>query len=47
MTEEGAVDHINELTERYMDREEYPNLGNEGGPRVVVRIRPDRVVTGG
>ena len=47
VTEEGAVDHINELTERYMDREEYPNLGEEGGPRVVVRIRPDRVVTGG
>lgn len=47
VTEEGAVDHINELTERYMDREEYPNLGDEGGPRVVVRIRPDRVVTGG
>ncbi|MFH5797850.1 PPOX class F420-dependent oxidoreductase [Haladaptatus sp. CMAA 1911] len=47
VTEEGAVDHINELTERYMDREKYPNLGEEGGPRVVVRIRPDRVVTGG
>jgi PPOX class probable F420-dependent enzyme len=47
VTEEGAVDHINELTKRYMDREEYPNLGEEGGPRVVVRIRPDRVVTGG
>ncbi|WP_423745557.1 PPOX class F420-dependent oxidoreductase (plasmid) [Haladaptatus sp. SPP-AMP-3] len=47
VTEDGAVDHINELTRRYMDREEYPNLGEEGGPRVIIRIRPDRVVTGG
>jgi PPOX class probable F420-dependent enzyme len=47
VTEDGAVDHINELTKRYMDRDEYPNLGEEGGPRVIVRIRPDRVVSGG
>lgn len=47
VTEDGAVDHINELTRRYMDRDEYPNLGEEGGPRVIIRIRPDRVVTGG
>ncbi|EFW90777.1 pyridoxamine 5'-phosphate oxidase-related FMN-binding protein [Haladaptatus paucihalophilus DX253] len=47
VTEDGAVDHINELTRRYMDRDEYPNLGEEDGPRVIIRIRPDRVVTGG
>lgn len=47
MTEEGAVDHINEPTERYVDREEFPNIGEEDGARVIVRIRPDRVVTGG
>lgn len=47
VTEDGAIEHINELTERYMGRDEYPNLGEEDGPRVVIRIRPDRVVTGG
>lgn len=46
VTEDGAIEHINELTERYMGRDEYPNLGEEDGPRVVIRIRPDRVVTG-
>ncbi|WP_266075946.1 PPOX class F420-dependent oxidoreductase [Haladaptatus caseinilyticus] len=47
VTEDGAVEHINELTKRYMERDEYPNLGTEQGPRVIVRIRPDRVVTSG
>lgn len=45
-TEEGAVAHINELARRYMDVEEYPNLGDESGPRVILRIRPDHVTTG-
>ncbi|MFC4449410.1 PPOX class F420-dependent oxidoreductase [Halorussus aquaticus] len=47
VTEDGAVEHIDELARRYMDVEEYPNHGEESGPRVVVRIRPDRVVTNG
>jgi PPOX class probable F420-dependent enzyme len=47
VTEDGAVDHIDELARRYMDVEEYPNHGEESGPRVIVRIRPDRVVTSG
>ncbi|WP_435152735.1 PPOX class F420-dependent oxidoreductase [Haladaptatus sp. DFWS20] len=47
VTEEGAVEHINELTKRYMGRDEYPNLGEEQGPRVIIRIRPNRVVTNG
>ncbi len=47
VTEDGAVEHINELTKRYMDQDEYPNLGQEEGARVIIRIRPDRVVTGG
>jgi PPOX class probable F420-dependent enzyme len=46
VTQDGAVDHINELAYRYMGQE-YPNLEDESGPRVVVRIRPDRVVTSG
>lgn len=47
VTEEGAVEHINELAKRYMGVEEYPNLGEEQGERVKIEIRPDRVITGG
>ena len=47
ITEEGAVEHIDELARRYMDVEEYPNKGAEEGARVIVRIEPDEVVTGG
>ncbi|UPV99181.1 PPOX class F420-dependent oxidoreductase [Halorussus gelatinilyticus] len=47
VTEDGAVEHIDELARRYMDVEEYPNHGEESGSRVVIRIRPDRVVTSG
>jgi PPOX class probable F420-dependent enzyme len=46
VTEEGAVEHIDELARRYMDVDEYPNHGDEQGPRVIVEIRPDHVVTG-
>ena len=45
LTEDGAVDHINDLAQRYMDVEEYPNLGDEDGARVIVRIEPETVVT--
>lgn len=47
VTEDGAVEHINELARKYMDVAEYPNLGEESGARVIVKIRPDRVVTSG
>lgn len=47
LTEEGAVDHINTLAQRYMGVDEYPNLGQESGPRVIVRISTDHVVTNG
>lgn len=47
LTEEGAVDHINELTKRYMGKDEYPHLGDESGPRVIVRISTDHVATSG
>ncbi|KZN24284.1 PPOX class F420-dependent enzyme [Haladaptatus sp. R4] len=47
VTEDGAVEHANELTKRYMGQDEYPNLDQEEGARVIIRIRPDRVVTGG
>ncbi|PSQ19268.1 PPOX class F420-dependent oxidoreductase [Halobacteriales archaeon QS_8_69_26] len=47
VTEDGAVEHIDRLARRYMDVEEYPHHGEESGPRVVIRIRPDRVTTSG
>lgn len=47
VTEEGADEHINDLAGRYMGVDEYPNLGQERGPRVILEIRPDHVMTGG
>ncbi|SFL01936.1 PPOX class probable F420-dependent enzyme [Halogranum rubrum] len=47
LSEDGAVEHINELTQKYMGQPEYPNLGQESGPRVIVRISTDNVVTSG
>ena len=44
LTEDGAVEHIDELAGRYMGLEEYPNHGEESGPRVMLEIRPDNVV---
>lgn len=43
LTEEDAVEHINELARRYMDVEEYPGLDEEEGARVQIRIRPENV----
>lgn len=45
MTEDGAVEHIDSLAQRYMDVEEYPYYEQDSGDRVMVKIRPDRVVT--
>ena len=47
LTEDGAVEHINQLARRYMDVEEYPGLEDEEGARVQIRIRPDDVAAGG
>ncbi|EMA45530.1 pyridoxamine 5'-phosphate oxidase family protein [Halobiforma nitratireducens] len=45
LTTDGARDHIDELTRRYMDREEYPNeIETE---RVIVSIEPENVSTFG
>ncbi|MFD1644749.1 PPOX class F420-dependent oxidoreductase [Haloarchaeobius litoreus] len=41
---EGANEHADELAGRYMDLDEYPNHGEEQGERVVIRIRPERVI---
>ncbi|WP_255170175.1 PPOX class F420-dependent oxidoreductase [Natrononativus amylolyticus] len=45
ITTEGAVEQIDRLTQRYFGEEEYPHHGEEVGERVILRIRPDRVVT--
>ena len=45
ITEEGAVEHINDLTGRYMDRDEYPGLDEEEGERVILQISTDEVMT--
>ena len=42
-----SFEHIDSLTQRYFERDEYPHKGEERGPRVVIRIEPDRVVTSG
>ncbi|UTF53326.1 PPOX class F420-dependent oxidoreductase [Natronosalvus rutilus] len=47
VTADGAVEHIDKLTRRYFEREEYPHHGEEVGERVILRIRPDRVVANG
>lgn len=43
VTEDGAVEHIDELARRYLDVEEYPNK-DRPETRVTVEIRPDHVV---
>ena len=45
VTTDGAIEHIDRLTHRYFGHKEYPNHGEEVGERVILRIRPDRVVT--
>lgn len=47
LTEEGAVEHIDKLARRYFDVEEYPHHGEESGPRVLVRIPTEKIVTSG
>lgn len=45
VTEDGAVEHIDELAGRYMGLDRYPNHDTDRGPRVVIRISTDHVVT--
>jgi PPOX class probable F420-dependent enzyme len=47
VTAEGGDDHIDELARRYMGVDEYPNHGEESGERVIIRIDPETVRTGG
>lgn len=47
LTEEGAKEHIDTLTQRYFDQEVYPHHGEESGPRVLIKIPTENVVTSG
>lgn len=47
VTTEGAIDHIDSLTQRYFEEDEYPHHGDEVGERVILRIRPNRVISSG
>ncbi len=47
LTEEGAKDHIDKLAQRYFDQEEYPHHGEESGPRVLIKIPTERIMTSG
>ncbi|WP_129114811.1 PPOX class F420-dependent oxidoreductase [Halegenticoccus tardaugens] len=47
LSEDGAVEHIHRLAKRYMGVDEYPNLDQESGARVIVRIPTDEIVVGG
>lgn len=44
LRKEGAVDHIDELAQRYMGVDEYPYKDQDEGDRVKLMIRPDRVI---
>ena len=45
LVDEGAVEHINSLARKYMGVDEYPNLDDESGARVIARIPADHVAT--
>jgi PPOX class probable F420-dependent enzyme len=42
ITEAGAVDHIDKLAKKYLDKDKYPYL-KDGEQRVIVTIKPDKV----
>jgi PPOX class probable F420-dependent enzyme len=42
ITEEGAVDHIDKLAQKYIGQEKYPYL-QPGEQRVIVRITPEKI----
>ncbi|MFW5939829.1 MAG: pyridoxamine 5'-phosphate oxidase family protein [Halolamina sp.] len=47
LTEDGATEHIDELARRYFDVDEYPHHGEESGPRVLIKIPTERIMTSG
>ena len=45
ITDEGAEEHINELSHRYNDGRDYSYVPGE--KRLIVRIRPERITSRG
>ncbi len=45
MTKEGAVEHIHEMAQLYRGVDEYPYLDDDPGDRVLLKIRPQIVLT--
>ncbi|RJT07143.1 PPOX class F420-dependent oxidoreductase [Halococcus sp. IIIV-5B] len=45
ITEEGADEHINQLSQRYLGEDTYPGFGGSDGPRVLLKVRPNRVIS--
>ncbi|MDA8380065.1 MAG: PPOX class F420-dependent oxidoreductase [Actinomycetota bacterium] len=43
LSEEGADDHINAMAKKYLGKDVYP-FRQPGEERVIVRIRPDKIV---
>lgn len=43
MVEDGAVEHINALTQRYMGLDEHPFDHPDEGVRVMLRIQPQQI----
>jgi PPOX class probable F420-dependent enzyme len=46
ITEQGADDHIDKLTKKYLGKDKYPFRG-PGEVRVIYKIRPEKVATMG
>ncbi len=46
ITEQGADDHIDKLTKKYLGKDKYPFRG-PGEVRVIYKIRPEKVTTMG
>ena len=42
LTTDGADEHINKLTKKYIDKDEYPFRG-PGEQRIMIRVTPERV----
>jgi PPOX class probable F420-dependent enzyme len=42
LTTDGADDHINKLTKKYLDQDEYPFRG-PGEQRITIQVTPERV----
>ena len=42
IVEEGALEHINMLAQKYLGEDKYPYLG-PGEQRVIIQIHPERV----